>query len=590
MVAGSRGSWTVDWVAGESGMAEGGGVVLQVSPFWGWSPPRVAPPGAAGFTTVSCSREDVTLTLHEGAPPMSLVALLDRGRLAEGDTVRFVYGDTSGGHPGSLARADSYAEAFEELLIKTDADADGVFATVKNAPTLAILPAEAVRLTLAAPAVVEPGARVSVRVSALDRFGNRAVLPGGTLSVFTTDLAHPGEESADLPRAEDVGVTPGGRSAGVGLLVREAGLLRIHAVLNGGSGALRGQGDLLLVERDSSLRNLLWGDIHCHSALSDGTGSPRELLEFARDVAGLDVACVTDHDAHGVAPLDEAAFAMVRQATQNAYDPGRFATLLGYEWTSWTWGHRNVYFPGVEGRVYEHRDAASDTPQELWERVAPYGAMTIPHHPGGGPIAVDWSVPSPDDMETVVEICSIHGSSEAPGVPGMIYDPVPEGFVRAALDAGHRLGFLASGDTHDGHPGHRSAGAATHGLVAFRAAACTREAVWDAMRDRHVYGTTGARILLDTDWGGVLPGRVVDAWPAGALRIRVVSPEPVERIELVGTDGVVERRRGGGRQVTRRFLKGRDRPASPWLYVRVVLADGETAWESPWWTRSEGER
>jgi len=58
----------------------------------------------------------------------------------------------------------------------------------------------------------------------------------------------------------------------------------------------------------------------------------------------------------------------------------------------------------------------------------------------------------------------------------------------------------------------------------------------------------------------------------------------VEGVELIGPSGVLSTAWGGGRLVTHR-LEARAEEARPgdWRYVRVVLADGETAWESPWW-------
>jgi hypothetical protein len=196
---------------------------------------------------------------------------------------------------------------------------------------------------------------------------------------------------------------------------------------------------------------------------------------------------------------------------------------------------------------------------------------------------VDWSIPSDRERESVVEICSIHGSSEAPGVERGIYRPVPAGMVRHALNLGHRLGILASGDTHDGHPGRRTLEAPVNGLAAFRAGARTREAVWDALRERGVYGTSGPRILLATSWGGVQPGAELAAPPEGPLVVQVCAPQPVEVIELIGPDGTVASSYGGGRWTEARFFEESAPPRAGWLYARVVLADGELAWESPYW-------
>ena len=41
---------------------------------------------------------------------------------------------------------------------------------------------------------------------------------------------------------------------------------------------------------------LFWGDVHGHSAISDGKGSPGDYFTYARDVARLDFVVLTDHD------------------------------------------------------------------------------------------------------------------------------------------------------------------------------------------------------------------------------------------------------------------------------------------------------
>jgi hypothetical protein len=583
--AGSFGSWTIEWVAGPSGLPEAGGVVLQVSPWWNWSPPQVRRPGIPGYTTARCAAEGIGVDLADAAVPMAVVARPAGGPLGPGDTLRFCYGDTASGGAASLARADSYAERFEEFLVKTDGNGDGWFEPVADQPTIEIVPGDASGLAVATRTVLRPGDEAEVRVHALDGAGNRTSLPRGDLTLVLRRLvSSTGEEAAwadTLLSREEAG---GRAGASARTVFRRPGLCRLEASLaREGMPALAGHQELVLVESGSPFEDLLWGDIHAHSALSDGTGAPEDLYAFARDVAGLDVCSVTDHDAHGLFPLAErGGWETVRAATRDAYDPGEFVTLLGYEWTSWTWGHRNVYYPGDEGEVFEFRAQGSDTPAELWRAVAPFAATTIPHHPAGGPVAVDWSVPSDEDREHVVEICSIHGSSEFAGAERAIYRPVEGAFVRDAFRLGHRLGILAAGDTHDGHPGRRTVGAATNGLAAFRTGERTREAVLRAVRERRVYGTSGVRILLASRWGTADPGTFLAARPEGPIVVEVAAPEPVELVEIVGPDGPVATEYGGGRRVRRRF-EDPGAEAPPWLYVRVVLADGEVAWDSPWW-------
>ena len=79
--------------------------------------------------------------------------------------------------------------------------------------------------------------------------------------------------------------------------------------------------------------------------------------------------------------------------------------------------------------------------------------LTFAHHSAGGPIATNWSIPPDPELEPVTEIVSVHGSSEAMDSPGLIYSPLPGNTVRDALGLGFELGFIGSGDSHDGHPG-----------------------------------------------------------------------------------------------------------------------------------------
>jgi hypothetical protein len=601
--------WTIEWTAGASGLEPPGAIALQISPFWGWSPPQADRPGMAGYTTLT-RPEGASVEWTRGQTPHSIAATLKEGRIRPGEKVRFVYGDSTQGGAGSLARADLYAEEFEEFLIRTDFEGDGVFALVKDQPTIRILPGEAQRLAVAVPSVVEPNTRFDVRVTALDARGSWTELPPGTVRInfhkMKTEKDSLGSVSGDgiSSKTSELAAVLRGALFDPGLYRAEAFLLdrtregpdQLRGTHNddiswtsGSPGAqtdrVVGWSDVLLVESNSEFAGILWGDLHIHSALSDGTGSPEDLYRYAREVAGLDVACVTDHDAHGMEPLVGKNWERIRSATRDANAPGTFVTLLGYEWTSWTYGHRNVYYPDLEGEVFEFRSPDSDTPQKLWGKIAPYGGMTIPHHPAGGPVAVDWTIPSDEARESVVEICSIHGSSEAPGVEREIYDPIPGHHVRDAFAQGHRLGIIASGDTHDGHPGKRTHGAPANGLVAFRGAGRDRESIFESLRERSVYGTTGPRILVASEWGGHAPGSRLNEKPAGEIEVRVVAPEPVEVIEVIGESGVVERAYGGGRHVQRRFAEAA-RANSPWLYVRVVLADGEAAWDSPWWIGS----
>ncbi|MGH9337934.1 MAG: DUF3604 domain-containing protein, partial [Vicinamibacteria bacterium] len=95
-----------------------------------------------------------------------------------------------------------------------------------------------------------------------------------------------------------------------------------------------------------SIPRILWGDLHGHSQLSDGTGTPEDFFLYARDVAALDVVALTDHDHWGMVFLDAnpGLWKTIEETARRFDEPGRFVALLGYEWTSWIHGHRHVLY------------------------------------------------------------------------------------------------------------------------------------------------------------------------------------------------------------------------------------------------------
>ena len=82
-------------------------------------------------------------------------------------------------------------------------------------------------------------------------------------------------------------------------------MVRLRAT---GPNGLSAESNPMLVTREGP--RILWGDLHGHSNFSDGTGLPEDYYRYARDVAALDVAALTDHDHWGIPFLDAAPAAL----------------------------------------------------------------------------------------------------------------------------------------------------------------------------------------------------------------------------------------------------------------------------------------
>ncbi len=105
----------------------------------------------------------------------------------------------------------------------------------------------------------------------------------------------------------------------------------------------------------------------------------------------------------------------------------------------------------------------------------------------------------------------------------------------------------------------------------------TREAVFEALRERRVYATNGPRILLRASLAGQRMGSVLKT-PKSAeeLQILVVSPAGVDRIEIVRSGKVVESVPGEQRRDLHLRIAVHDLRPGEYLYLRVVQ-DAATA-------------
>ena len=565
---------------GPLGIAEGGVITLQVPPFWGWSSPQTISPIQPGYTTV---RGPAGVDLNAAQLDQQLLGIEVSGRpLVAGESLSIVYGDSlAPDDPRGLAQVDRYAEDASTFHFGVDGDGDGVRELCQNGPSIQIAAGPATQLVATLESTARPGEQVRLSLAALDAFGSLGDQFAGVVRLRSEPPGWeiPGSVSfeSDQPSAHTLR-----------LPAPDQGTWRILA-----EAFAPGADEPFATTRSNPLRvsaapHLLWIDLHGHSALSDGTGTPEQFFTYAREVAQLDAVALTDHDAWGLPFLSKhpELVASIDRAAREASRPGEFLGLAGFEWTSWIYGHRHVvYFDGPL-EIHSSLAETSDTPAKLQAILKTREALIIPHHPAGGPIAIDWDfIPDPR-LTPLVEVCSVHGSSDAATDPERIYSSVPGHFVRDALRAGHRYGLIGSGDSHDGHPGLPQLAAQTGGLAAVMCEELTPSALLEALRARRTYATSGERIVLRANLAGSPMGSDV---PASLVRdhaglyLEIIGTQPLVRLELIGPEGILSSEPLGGLLEFRGAFEVPPLEVGTWLYVRVEQADRSQAWSSPFW-------
>ncbi len=492
-------------------------------------------------------------TGHQRPWYKALTVRVSGGFLREGDEITIVFGDTSAGSPGM--RLQTFVEPEFAFKVLADVCAVGHYVPIPDSPAIAIVPGRPVIWRAVLPSLRRPGERFALGLKAEDMWGNPTGQAAGTLRLA------PSLPVDGLP--ETVDYVLGTRALCLDdLSVPDPGILRI-TVRDDSDGIVAESHPLLI--RDGPVGGY-WGDLHGQSGESIGVNTAREYFDFARDCAFLDA---TSHQANDF-QVNNAFWQHLNELTAAYHQDGRFVTFPGYEWSGNTGvgGDRNVFFrhEGRQIRRSSHAllpdksdiDTDANDAGRLFEVLGEEDCVVYAHV--GGRYA-DISYAHDGRLETAMEIHSAWGTFEW--------------LLTDGFKLGHRSGVVCNSDGHKGRPGASYPGAsrfgAYGGLTCFLAEELTRDGIFECLRRRHHYGTTGTRMHLDvrasfTDEATlyerdpnvfdepphrrvdeVMMGDIVQTDSATArLDLRVITQAPIERIEVRNGTEVVETVRGFG--------------------------------------------
>ncbi len=470
------------------------------------------------------------------------------GCLRDGDEVVLTLGDRSQGSEGM--RLQTFCEDAWELRFLVDPCATGHFVEVPDTLAVAIGPDVGHRFKVIGPTRWPRGVPFSLGVVCEDRWGNPSDQVDATLQLWAEGMD--GVQMVQFSRGQ--------RSVRLDdLVAADAGPVRWVLQQRGTPVA-----DWRMIVSEGPEDRTYWGDLHGQSGETVGINGARSYLEFARDLAFLDI---TSHQ--GNAFQISGTFWDQLNALSAEFDvPGRFLALPGYEWSGNTavGGDRNVYFR-TEGRAIRRSSHAllldrSDTDTDcttatmLFEALEGEDAVAYAHV--GGRWA-DLRQAHDGRVERAMEIHSAWGTFE-----WLMHD---------AFELGHRVGVVANSDGHKGRPGASWPGAATFGayggLTGFVAPELTRDAVFEAIRQRRTVATTGCRLDLIAEVRLHSPGQVFSddpslgpatrhasnvatmgqvVWTAAAtaeVEVQVHANSPIDHVEIRVGPTTVVRHPGG---------------------------------------------
>jgi hypothetical protein len=401
-------------------------------------------------------------------------------------------------------------------------------------------------------------------------------------------------------------------------------------------------------------RFLAHSDLHNHSLLSDGFGDPDGFYPAMR-AAGLDSACLTDHGIMGkhhaeitcrdgnpcsrYVGINESRWErMVELADEHNHD-GEFVAFSGFEWSSATVGHVNVWFNSewvdamqtgslLSPRATRELRQVGPLPDELigvfndlpdtasidgfyeWLETEPGSGPN-----GGGADAITgFNHPNEfGDFEGFKPWPAIHERMVSCEALNMDRDyfwfPNEDGrspyTLNACLNAGWRVGLLGTSDEHSevyAQPGLGRGGLWVREL--------TRAGIREALESRMMFATFEVGLRLAATANHVFMGRAVPhrsgplqialdidrgaGWAGKELVVQVVRPgtdEPTLADELdvtVGPPGspplelVADVDATDGEWLFLQIVDP-ERAAPPTLPARWSSRGGVVAYSSPWW-------
>jgi hypothetical protein len=326
------------------------------------------------------------------------------------------------------------------------------------------------------------------------------------------------------------------------------------------------------------LKRIFFGDIHWHTHISDGHFTLDEMYQNTIEDNYLDFAACTDHGElidgfntkFGGVPrwdwvktllqkiLRISEWELMKEKAIEYYEPGRFTTLLGFEWTAaqWSIGGKEWSPHGWEdvGHInFYYKDIYSDAPEYgYWEKINYDGIFTamadewdkghlnigFPHHPQGKASWVSFTTNFTflaDGMSHALERNKILRGAEiysrwgsaigqhyTPGVPWLWRYPETQFYNQTDAWAenacwewsddtmrNQRFVFIASSDTHDyNRPGsaliNDSHLGVPSGMVGVYAVHNTRKEIWEGLNEGDCYALQLLKIRAHVGFDGKL--------------------------------------------------------------------------------------
>ncbi|WP_321375640.1 putative Ig domain-containing protein [uncultured Draconibacterium sp.] len=317
--------------------------------------------------------------------------------------------------------------------------------------------------------------------------------------------------------------------------------------------------------------NIYYGHLHNHSNVSDGTGTPDDAYNYAKNTAGLDFFGLSDH----ANQIDASEWATTKTVAESYNQDGVFTTFWGFEWSHSTQGHVTVINTDDYCTINTNPNFS-----DLHSWVNTHECAAFFNHPGRQNSTGEefgQFLDTPSENFVGMELWNKNDLYSTYYYNDGYY--TPDG----------NLGYFDEAQTHDwkiGAGGSEDNHEATWGTyndcnLAVLANNLTRADIYEAIKNRRFYSTLDKNIKMSFKIDGSEMGSSVEGAVGQGLQIQVSDDdgEIFSEIQLMKNGLLFNSWTPGRSDVT--INENMSTSDGDYYYIKVTQPDGDEAISSP---------